>query len=631
MSDHEQHDKDELLLRSAFEKITLLNLKLSRYDEPIAIIGMSCRFPGGANSPEEYWNLLERGGDAISPIPSNRWDANMYYDHDLGVPGKMINKLGGFLNVDISKFDTTFFKISPIEAEYLDPQQRLLLEVSYEAVQSAGIDPASLEGSATGVFIGMCTQDYMDLITATGDVTLINPYMATGNFASTASGRISYFFGLQGPSFALDTACSSSLVAIDEACKNLRCGDANLAFVGGVNLMLSPNLTINFSKSGMLAADGHCKTFDASADGYVRGEGCGMVLLKRLSEAKRDGNRILGIIKASGVNQDGASSGLTVPNGEAQEALIRKVLRKANLKGNEVDYIEAHGTGTSLGDPIEVRAIGATYGEREEAYPIKLGSVKTNIGHLEGASGIAGLIKVLLSLQHEMLPKHLHFTTLNPNIDMNFPAEILNQNTPWRRGERVRRAGVSSFGFSGTNAHLIIEEGPVELSNKTPGPYFLPLSAKKPLALEKGIKDLKQFLEMHPDINMADVAYTLQLGRAELTYRTFLVCDSLPDAVAKLSTLTEFTEAETGSGEKFDFTPQLLQDQNKQNLLNRVGKAWVSGQSVNWPSYYKDRIQHFISLPTYPFVGKSYWVKALETKMNKTTLDFPNNKGDKNE
>lgn len=426
--------------------------------ESIAIIGMSCRFPGGANSVDDYWKLLERGGDAIREIPKNRWDADNYFDPDPDAPGKMISKLGGFLNIDVSEFDASFFGISPREAEYLDPQQRLLLEVSYEALQSTGLDLQSLRESLTAVFVGICTQDYMDLLTATGDKTLISPWLATGNMASTASGRLSYFYGFQGPNFPIDTACSSSLVAIHQACESLRNGEANLALAGGVNLILAPDLNIDFSKAGMLASDGHCKTFDVKADGYVRGEGCGIIVLKRLSDAQRDGDTILAVIKASSINQDGASSGLTVPNGDAQEKLIRRVISKAQLKGADIDYLEAHGTGTSLGDPIEVRAIGATYGERDSNNPLKLGSVKTNIGHLEGAAGIASVIKVILALQHEMLPKHLNFTKLNPHIALNFPAEIVTENKEWKRGERIRRAAVSSFGFSGTNAHLILEE-----------------------------------------------------------------------------------------------------------------------------------------------------------------------------
>ena len=323
--------------------------------------------------------------------------------------------------MDISLFDAEFFGISPREAEYMDPQQRLLLELSYEAIESADIEPASLQGTQTGVFIGICSQDYMDLINQSGDKTLINPYIGTGNAASTATGRISFVFDFQGPNFAIDTACSSSLVAVDQACESLRNGTSSLALAGGVNLILAPDLTIDFSKAGMLAPDGRCKTFDAQADGYVRGEGCGIIVLKRYSEALRDGNRILAVIKSSSINQDGASSGLTVPNGDAQEALINQALAKAKLKGSDIDYVEAHGTGTSLGDPIEVRAIGSTYGIRNSNDPLRLGSVKTNIGHLEGAAGIAGVIKTVLALQHETIPSQFAFPSIKSSYRIELP------------------------------------------------------------------------------------------------------------------------------------------------------------------------------------------------------------------
>ncbi len=453
-------DNDEGLLREMYKRIKILSAKIETYSEPIAVIGMSCRFPGGANNIEEYWKFLERGGDGIIEVPRTRWEIDQYYDPDPAVPGKIITKLGGFLDIDISQFDCELFGMSPREVESLDPQHRLLLEVSYEAIHSAGIPPKSLKNTLTGVFIGICSHDYADLIISKNNENLITPYGVTGNTASTASGRIAFFFGFRGPNFPIDTACSSSLVAIDEACIHLRNGDANLALAGGVNLMLKPDLSIGFSKAGMLSLDGHCKTFDATADGYVRGEGCGIIVLKRLSDAIQDGNTILAVIKASGVNQDGPRAGLTVPNGDAQEILMRRVLEKAELKGADIDYLEAHGTGTSLGDPIEVEAIHSVYGEREALHPLQLGSVKTNIGHLEGAAGIASMIKVILALQHEMLPKHLHFKTLNPKIHFNFPVEIVTQNKAWERGERVRRAAVSSFGFSGTNAHIIVEEGP---------------------------------------------------------------------------------------------------------------------------------------------------------------------------
>ncbi len=451
---------NENLLRDALSRIETLTAKLEALSEPIAVIGMGCRFPGGANNIQAFWELLERGGDGIIEVPPSRWDVDKYYDSHPTIPGKMITKLGGFLDCDISQFDANFFGMRPREAEYLDPQHRLLLEVSYEAILSTGMAPESLKNSLAGVFIGICSHEYSDLLVAKNDPDLLYPYSVTGNTSSTATGRISFFFGFHGPNFAIDTACSSSLVAINQACESLRNRDADLALAGGVNVMVKPDLSIAFSKAGMLSRDGRCKTFDASADGYARGEGCGIIILKRLSDAKRDGNTILAVIDASGVNHDGATKRLAVPNGEAQETLMRSVLEKAKLKGADIDYLEAHGTGTRLGDPIEVNAIRGAYGERDSSNPLKIGAVKTNIGHLEGAAGIASVIKVILALQQEIIPKHLHLTKLNSRIPLNFPFKITTENEPWPRGERVRRVAISSFGFSGTNAHLILEEGP---------------------------------------------------------------------------------------------------------------------------------------------------------------------------
>ncbi len=371
--------------------------------EPIAIIGMACRFPGGANTPDAYWQLLEKGFDGISEIPKSRWNVDQYYDPNPDAPGKMYTRLGGFLNVPVDQFDPQFFGISPREAEFMDPQQRLLLEVSWEALENAGINPKSLAGSNTGVFIATSTADYKDLFFANASADQIESFFSTGVSSSVLAGRLSYFYGLQGPSFSLDTACSSSLVALHEACQKLHAGEIDLALVGGINLILSPYIHISLCKANMLAPDGYCKTFDASANGYSRGEGCGMVLLKHLNDAIQDKDRILAVIKSSSNNQDGSSSGLTVPNGEAQIALIRKALQQAKLEANAVDYIETHGTGTALGDPIEVGALTAVFsGAREK--PLLLGTVKTNIGHLESAAGVAGLIKTILSLQHEAIP-----------------------------------------------------------------------------------------------------------------------------------------------------------------------------------------------------------------------------------
>ena len=342
----------------------------------------------------------------------------------------------------------------------MDPQQRLLLEVTWEALENAAIDPKTLKGSQTGVYLGICTNDYATLQMKYQSEADITAYMGTGNAASVAAGRVAYTLGAEGPAISVDTACSSSLVAVHLACQGLRNGESDCAIVGGINLILTPEATINFSKAHMMASDGYCKTFDAAADGYVRGEGCGIIILKRLADANRDGDPILALIKGSAINQDGASSGLTVPNGSAQESVMLKALHQAQLTADDIDYVEAHGTGTSLGDPIETRAIGEVLGNRQK--PLLISSVKTYIGHLEASAGIAGLIKTVLSLQHEMIPAHQHFKTLNPLIDLSIiPAEIPLKAMPWPKGDKPRHAGISSFGFSGTNAHVILAEAPV--------------------------------------------------------------------------------------------------------------------------------------------------------------------------
>jgi acyl transferase domain-containing protein len=588
------------LIKESLTQIKRLKKELAKQDEPIAMIGMGCRFPGGANTPEAFWNLLDHATDAMSEVPVSRWDADSFYDPDPKVPGKMITKLAGFLDGDIAAFDASFFGISPREAEYMDPQHRLLLEVCYQALENAGIAPTTLEGSLTGVFIGLCNHDYMDLITATGNKDLINPYMATGNAANAAAGRLSFFFGLQGPNLAIDTACSSSLVAIDEACRNLRSNEANLAIAGGVNLILSPDLSINFSKAGMLAPDGHCKTFDASADGYARGEGCGIIILKRLSDAIHDKNPILAVIRASGVNQGGATSGLTVPNGNAQEILIRKVLTKAKLKGADIDYIEAHGTGTSLGDPIEMRAIGATYGEREGTNPLKIGSVKTNFGHLEGAAGIAGVIKTVLAMQHEFIPAHLHFKKMNPLIDMNFPGEIVIKKQPWNAGGRVRRAAVSSFGFSGTNSHLIIEEAPkIELvTSSIPerSSHILTLSAKTENALAAILESYRKFL-VRTKFSLGDICYTANTGRNHERFRLAVMAKDLADLQAKL-TNGDFLKGEAETTKKADIkSPE------------EMVAAYVKGADIDWKAHDASYVRHIVDIPNYPFQRKRFWVE----------------------
>ncbi|MFA7403846.1 MAG: type I polyketide synthase, partial [Pelobacteraceae bacterium] len=432
-------------------------------NEPVAIIGMGCRLPGGANSPDEYWRLLSEGRDAVSPIPSERWPASRYFDENAETPGMMYIREAGFLDCSPYDFDPRFFGISPKEARALDPQQRLLLEVAWEALEHAGINPASLQGSRTGVFIGISSSDYECAHLNSGDPSLIDPYSMTGITFSTAAGRISYTLGLEGPCIPVDTACSSSLVALHLACSSLKAGECDMALVGGVNLMLAPEPLIAFCKLRALSPEGRCKTFDASANGYGRGEGCGMIVVKRLETARRDDDRILALVKGSALNNDGRSNGFTTPNGLAQRRVICAALEAAALQPGDIDYVEAHGTGTPLGDPIEVEALAAAFGKgRDASHPLLIGSAKTNIGHLEAAAGVAGLIKLVLALNREMIPPHLHFSTPNPHVAWgDMPLKVVSGGASWQRSARPRRAGISGFGFSGTNAHVIVEEAPL--------------------------------------------------------------------------------------------------------------------------------------------------------------------------
>jgi amino acid adenylation domain-containing protein/thioester reductase-like protein len=434
--------------------------------EPIAIVGLSCRFPQSPN-PQAFWDLLRNGVDAVTEVPSDRWDVDAFHSENPD-PGKITTRFGAFLdNVDM--FDPAFFGISPREASRMDPQQRLLLEVSWEALENAFIPPQSLAGTRTGVFVGISSYDYSRL--QFDDPELIDAYAGTGNAHSIAANRLSYVFDLRGPSMAVDTACSSSLVAVHLACQSLRSGESDVALAGGVNLILTPELTITFSQARMLSADGRCKTFDANADGYVRGEGCGVVVLKRLSDATRAGDNILALIRGSAVNQDGRSNGLTAPNGLAQQDVIRYALADAGIAPQQIGYVEAHGTGTPLGDPIEISSLRAVLDDGETTNGrVLVGSVKTNIGHLESAAGIAGLIKSVLALQNESIPPHLHLKEVNPYLSLeDSRIEIGTYLRPWKRRDQPRFAGISSFGFGGTNAHIVISDAPASL-NRGPDP-----------------------------------------------------------------------------------------------------------------------------------------------------------------
>jgi acyl transferase domain-containing protein/SAM-dependent methyltransferase len=506
--------------------------------EPIAIVGMGLRFPGGAIDPDSFWDVLREGRDAITEVPPERWDVGAFFDpsYETPAPGKMYTRHGGFIeHVDL--FDPHFFGISPREAASMDPQQRLMLEVVWEALEDAGQAPDRLLGSATGVFIGAAATDYARMVF--GDPARIDVYASTGTALSVMAGRLSYILGLEGPCLTVDTACSASLVALHLACQALRNRECRMALAGGVSLMLSPDIHINFCQAKMLAVDGRCKTFDAGADGYVRGEGCGVVVLKRLSDALAGGDRILAVIRGSAVNQDGRSNGLTAPSGPAQEAVIRAALGSAGIRADDLDYVEAHGTGTSLGDPIELRALGdALRDGRPAERPVVVGSVKTNVGHLEAAAGVAGLIKVVLALQHETIPPHLHFQAKNPHVDWSvLPVRVPTAPEPWPRGLRPRLAGVSSFGFSGTNAHVVVEEAPLtpSIAEALERPrHLLALSAKSQAALLRSAKRLAAHLAAHPELPLADVAFTEGTGRAQLPERLALAAATSAEARAGL-------------------------------------------------------------------------------------------------
>ena len=526
------------LMLLAFDQQRQLEAANRRRPEAIAVVGVGCRFPGGGDGPQAFWDLLREGRDAIREVPSDRWDIDSFYDADPDAAARMAVRSGGFLD-DVGGFDAAFFGISPREAIAMDPQQRLLLEVVWEALEHANVAADQLIGSATGVFVGLCNSDHFQRLLRRGNAA-IDAYLASGNAPSVAAGRIAYCLGLRGPALTVDTSCSASLVSIHLACQSLRSGESRLALAGGANVICAPETMIALSKAHMLAPDGRCKTFDAAADGFSRGEGCGVLVLKQLSDALSDGDTVHAVIRGTAVNQDGRSGGLTVPNGAAQESVIRAALDAAGASPNEIDYVEAHGTGTSLGDPIEMRALSATLGaHRPRGAPLLVGSVKTNIGHQEAAAGVAGVIKVVLALEHGSIPPHLHFQHPSAHIPWDeYNVEVTSAEHPWPPGPRARIAGVSSFGFSGTNAHAIIEEAPRTHRKISPAEprtfHCLPLSARSETALAKLASRYGQALSTRPDLTLADVVHTAGAGRSHLPRRLAVVANTMETAVDAL-------------------------------------------------------------------------------------------------
>ncbi|MBW4533312.1 MAG: polyketide synthase [Pleurocapsa minor HA4230-MV1] len=639
--------------------------------EPIAIVGMDCRFPG-ANNPEEFWQLLKEGKDAITSVPDDRWNPQ---DGDLGTSTleKIYTTYGGFVP-HLKEFDPSFFRIAPKEAVSIDPQQRLLLEVSWSALENAAISADRVQGSQTGVFIGIAAVDYWHQLLSRNNAE-IDAYLTTGNTHSLASGRISHFFNFTGSSISLDTACSSSLVAVHLAIKSLRDRECNMALAGGVNRLISPKISLNFAQAKMLSPDGRCKTFDESANGFVRSEGCGIVVLKRLSDAIADRDNIRAILLGSATNQDGRTSSITTPSSLSQQAVIQQALVNSKVAASQVSYLETHGTGTALGDAIELEALSQVFKDNEE---LILGAVKTNVGHLESAAGIVSLIKTVLVLENKLIPANLHLKQPNSNLDwQKLPFKLPQKAIAWHQTTQPRIAGISSFGFSGTNAHLVVQEANISLEEEGTQEqnkrnfYLFTLSAKNSKTLNQLAKNYLDHLDSHPDLLIEDICYTVNLGRSHFNHRLAMSVTSVSDLQTKLAQyLAQEITSELWQGKinlnqdvklALRFKPvnqelkeliesiidnsivtdeltdiyweigeqQILNNVNNQQtskqkiiyssikqqlnswqiLINGLAQLYIFGVKINWQTLATNSGGKKITLPTYPFQRSIYWLE----------------------
>ncbi|MFT4672012.1 MAG: 3-oxoacyl-(acyl-carrier-protein) synthase/acyl carrier protein, partial [Pseudohongiellaceae bacterium] len=615
-------------------------------DESVAVIGMACRFPGNISSPEEFWTLLLDGFDATSDMP-DRWDVEALYCEDQNSLGKMTVKRGGFID-GVENFDAGFFAMTPREAVSLDPQQRLLMEVVWKLFEDAGVIPADLNGSSTGVFIGSTTNDYREMLAQQARESGLDAYFVTGNTASAAAGRISHLYGFNGPSVALDTACSSSLAAVHMACRSLRSQESSLAIAAGVNLNLSPSGFIALSHAGALSVDGRCKTFDEEANGYARSEGCGALLLKSLSDAERDGDKIYAVIEGSAMNQDGRSSGLTVPSGNAQQKVIASALQDAGVTADSVQYLEAHGTATKLGDPIELNAIASAFHCNIEGAraALKVGSVKANLGHMESAAGMGSLIKTILSLHKGVIPKQIHFNTPTPHFNWSaLNLEVPIENSAWAEAPNKRLAAVSGFGIGGTNVHQIVRgyESTVtgqgvgqqhgQIPEASADRYFvLPLSANNVQSLTLLVERYITLIDDNPELNLAELCQAAALSRTHFNCRYGPMASDITELRRVLG---EFSRVSTRASE---LASGLL---NGDNIANNgsiyndgangfsaenaksLSCAYEAGTKVDWktlyPGHRRDDVLSVSGLPHYPFDRARYWLKLEQQAASRQT------------